>query len=316
MIMKLFEKHVGIQNAMVAISAVALVSGCCGNKGGSYSSSKSAPVYSTTEYSTPAPQPEAKVVAVPAQGKEVVVPLFEETVGKQEVDDGTVRLRKVVKTETVNQPFTIRKEMLVIDRQPAGASATPASQPFQEQEVVVQLKHEEPIVKVVSSGSIVATTKVEETQTNIQHQIRKESIEVDKGNASNVSVSDAVGGTSESSTKVQGRASSGPIMSIDAISSSSDASSLSGQSVQLSDAAVKEVFDDKTFSISSTGGKPVIVHLQEANSEIKAGDMVTLKGTVKTTSAASWTSAGYSEQAWNVAKDQAVYIDAQSVMKK
>jgi predicted transcriptional regulator len=46
--MKLFEKHVGIQNAMVAISAVALVSGCCGNKGGSYSSSKSAPVYSTT----------------------------------------------------------------------------------------------------------------------------------------------------------------------------------------------------------------------------------------------------------------------------
>src|SRR3982750_4609803 len=59
-------------------------------------------------------------------GKNVVIPLYQESinVGKREVDAGTVRLRKVVTTETVNQPVQIRRESLVIDREPAGTQTT------------------------------------------------------------------------------------------------------------------------------------------------------------------------------------------------
>ena len=41
-------------------------------------------------------------------------------VGKREVEYGGVRLRKVVKTEVVNQPVELTREEIVIERVPAG----------------------------------------------------------------------------------------------------------------------------------------------------------------------------------------------------
>jgi stress response protein YsnF len=56
---------------------------------------------------------------------EIVIPLHEEqvNVGKRTVDAGQVTIRKIIKTETVNQPIELRHETLVIDREGAGAEA-------------------------------------------------------------------------------------------------------------------------------------------------------------------------------------------------
>jgi stress response protein YsnF len=60
-----------------------------------------------------------------ADQNNIVIPLHEEqvSVGKRTVDAGQVTLRKIVTTETVNEPVQLRRETLVIDREGAGAEA-------------------------------------------------------------------------------------------------------------------------------------------------------------------------------------------------
>src|SRR4030095_6466201 len=80
--------------------------------------------------------------------RDTVIRCYEESVvvGTREVDAGSVRLRKRVTTETVNQPVQLRRETLVIDREPASgqssqaASSSAPGQAFQENETVINLK--------------------------------------------------------------------------------------------------------------------------------------------------------------------------------
>ena len=146
------------------------------------------------------------------QSERVVIPLHEEQVqvGKRTVETGTIRLRKQITTETINQPVQIRKETIVVDREPAGGTSTSQSfqsngqsaqfqsqsgsiaQPFEQGEIVVRLHSEEPVIerRVVPAGNIVVETRVNNEQVNVQQQVRRENIEVDKGNAQNVIVSE------------------------------------------------------------------------------------------------------------------------------
>jgi hypothetical protein len=129
----------GGQVALAATVAAALTfaSGCSSDKGGTgesygYSTSTSA---STTTTSGPG---ETKAV----------IPLYKESVdvGKKEVDAGTVRVKKVVKTDVVNTPVELRHEEIVIERQPASASDSAApDSAFNGQETVIHLTKEEPI---------------------------------------------------------------------------------------------------------------------------------------------------------------------------
>jgi uncharacterized protein (TIGR02271 family) len=143
--------------------------------------------------------------SVDQAGKNVVIPLYQESVnvGKREVDAGTVRLRKVVTTETVNQPVQIRRESVVIEREPGTGQPVQndqqanqgSGQPFQEQETVIRLQSEVPVIEkqVVPAGRVVAQTRVEMQQTNIQSQIRREDIDVSKsGNAQNVIIGQGI----------------------------------------------------------------------------------------------------------------------------
>lgn len=146
------------------------------------------------------------------QSERMVIPLHEEQVqvGKRTVETGTIRLRKQITTETINQPVEIRKETMVVDREPAGSAGTSQSlqsssrqgqqfqsqsgaisQPFEEGEIVLRLHSEEPVIekRVVPAGNIVVETRVNNEQVNVQQQIRRENIAVDKGNAQNVIVS-------------------------------------------------------------------------------------------------------------------------------
>jgi uncharacterized protein (TIGR02271 family) len=154
------------------------------------------------------------------------IPLYQEAVrvGTREIDAGSVRLRKVVTTETMNQPVQIRRETLVIDREPAGAQASqqgasPAA--FQQQETVIRLKRYEPVVEtqVIEAGRIVAQKKSQIEQQNVQRQVRREDIQVEKiGNPENVVISDTLkasaktegaGGAGTSGSQTQGAGSSG-----------------------------------------------------------------------------------------------------------
>lgn len=67
---------------------------------------------------------------------EIVIPLHEErvNVGKRTVDAGQVTIRKIIKTETVNQPIDLRHETLVIDREGAGAEARSSASSSQSNE--------------------------------------------------------------------------------------------------------------------------------------------------------------------------------------
>jgi stress response protein YsnF len=230
----------------IAVSSVAVVTGCHSTK----SSSSQASLYSEPVGATPSTSSQKgssyaiqsdAVTPTPAQAStqqstgqakelkgDISIPLYEEklTVGTRMVETGSVRLRKQVTTETVNQPVQIRRETLVVDREAgtgsqetAGTTATPGTAgtftPFEQGEIVIKLHKEEPVVekKVISSGRIVAKTATDTEQVTVSREVRKENIDVEKiGNPQNVTISgsvgarpsDAVGGTSTGSQQIKG----------------------------------------------------------------------------------------------------------------
>jgi stress response protein YsnF len=279
------------------------------------------------------------------------IPLYQESVqvGKREVDAGTVHLRKSVKTETVNQPVQLRTETVTIDRQPPADQAASASQPsqsgsanlqpssqsaqtaqtsqagqnaqagqpFQEQDFVIHLKREEPVVQktVVPAGRIVAQTRTQTQQTNVQAQIRKEEFAV---------VNEGVGGgaaaggqsrgadtsSSQSAQASQGGQSSQMITSPTALASA-DPTTLAGKQVKFSGAKVQQIIDDNLVAIGTDGGQPVFARVHDPVQNLKAGDTVNLTGTVRPMSNPS--ELGLTGKAADALKTQQIYIDAQKL---
>ncbi|MET0263635.1 MAG: YsnF/AvaK domain-containing protein [Rariglobus sp.] len=119
---------------------------------------------------------------------QVVIPLKRESVNvsKRTVTDGTVRLRKVVKTETINQPVELRREMLVLERVPEGSLSATASMPadFEEGEILLPITREEVVInKTVQTDQVLAYVTVESSRQDVNERVRSENIEVvDRGN--------------------------------------------------------------------------------------------------------------------------------------
>jgi len=269
-----------------------------------------------------------------ANASETVIPLHEETVrvGTREVNAGSVRLRKIIKTETVNQPVQVRRETLVVDRLPADASAQNNLQaqqggniatPFQENEVVIQLKKEEPVVEthVVPTGRIVAQKRASTEQQNIQRQVRREDVEVVKeGNPENVTISgnlrstasaDASGAGPSISSQSQGTASSQTISDVSQFSAATDKSSLAGRSVKLSDAKVQKISGEHLLALGSDPNSQTWIHVTQPIQGIKEGDTVRVSGMVQSTSQAQ---SSLGEDATQL-QGQPVFIEATSVEK-
>ncbi len=102
-------------------------------------------------------------------------------VGKRTVDAGAVRLRKIVRTEIVNQPVEIRHEDVVIERI-AADKVTPgtATSDFKEETIDVPLTREEVVVSKeahVTGAVHLNKTSTAETQ-NVSETVRKEDVEV------------------------------------------------------------------------------------------------------------------------------------------
>jgi stress response protein YsnF len=245
--MKFIRMSKRLAGFAMALWGAALVAGCHSNKSSSHGT--------TTMYSQPgatastSSQPGGGTSSVYWQEQgadrsatapsatisqgQVSIPLYEEqiVVGTRAVEAGSVRLRKQVTTETVNQPVQIRRETLVVDREAApegqtslnqtGTGATAGtsggiSTPFEQGEIVIKLHKEEPVIekRVISTGRIVAQTRTNTEQTTVQRDVRKEKIDVEKiGNPENVTISEkvgekskneAVGGTGTGSEQTKG----------------------------------------------------------------------------------------------------------------
>jgi uncharacterized protein (TIGR02271 family) len=232
--------------------------------------------------------------------QEVVIPLYSESieVGKREVDAGTVHIKKVVTTETVNQPVELRRETVSVTRiAQGGTPTTQAGQAFQAQDFSIPLKREEAVIgtRVVESGRVVASKQFTSESTNIQHQIRREDIAVDNGgnpravatgdssaSAANTS-SSAVGGAGSPGAESRGTgSSSGTITDLSTLSSVTDASTISGREVQLSSVKVQQVVAPTVIAVTAEGMRsPAYVHLQQPIDSLKVGDKVKLTGRIQ-----------------------------------
>ena len=122
--------------------------------------------------------------ATTATGSDTIeVPLTEEEVkvGKRTVDAGQVRLRKIVRTEVVNQPVEIRHEDVVVERISADqVHSGTATSDFKEETIDVPLTREEVVVSkdahVTGAVRLHKTEGVEQQQ--VSETVRKEDVEV------------------------------------------------------------------------------------------------------------------------------------------
>jgi uncharacterized protein (TIGR02271 family) len=309
-------------NTQVILSTLGVAvfaAGCSSENPGGSETTSAAPPYRETAVGGTAETQESTSSAQ-SSGTQTI-PLYKEqvNVGTRQVPDSQVTIRKVVKTETVNQPVTLTKQTLVIDRQPSPTGAQPSGQAFQDQQITIPLSHQEPVVstQVVPNGQVVATTKTDTQQTTVQKQVRSEDVAVDKGNAQNVVVSDnmtknssqSMGAATEPGGQASGSsANSGPITDITTLTGCSDPNSISGRQVQLVNVKVDQVAGQYLY-ITDNAGKDACVRLDQPAENVHPGDMVNISGTAMDMS----TMGQHAESMPQAASGQRVCIHAQSV---
>jgi uncharacterized protein (TIGR02271 family) len=215
------KPSIHMKTGLTAMAAAALAAGCCGPDGDRrsalspspgtttyYSDTSNTRLPATTSTAAESTQTERTRVRETTSAEATAqdqysLPLYSESlkVGKREVENGSVRLRKVVRTENASQPIELRRETVVIDREAFDQArrAADAGQPgdfgaqFQEKEIVIDLKREEPVVEVQPfvSGRIIARKNAQTDQQNVQRQVRREEVEILKsGNDQDITITE------------------------------------------------------------------------------------------------------------------------------
>jgi uncharacterized protein (TIGR02271 family) len=106
-------------------------------------------------------------------------------VGKREVEYGGVRLRKIVRTEKVNQPVELAHEEIVIERVPASGSEKQPGQPIgnksEEQEIYIPLRREEAVVEKTTRTreEVHVGKRREKEQETVHEELRHEDVEIE-----------------------------------------------------------------------------------------------------------------------------------------
>jgi uncharacterized protein (TIGR02271 family) len=104
-------------------------------------------------------------------------------VGKREVEYGGVRLRKIVRTETVNQPVELKREEIVVERVPVESSeSTRDDSDFSDEEIYIPLRREEAVVeKTARTREEVRLGKRTETENEtVSDTVRREDVEIQR----------------------------------------------------------------------------------------------------------------------------------------
>ena len=132
----------------------------------------------------PATQARSTGANSPTEGTTVELTQEELKVGKRQVEYGAVRLRKIVRTETVNQPVELQREEIVIERVPAtGKEPRQSGKAFSQEEIYIPLRREEPVVQKEArvTEEVRARKRTETERQTIQEQVRREDVQVERG---------------------------------------------------------------------------------------------------------------------------------------
>src|SRR5437899_1632446 len=140
--------------------------------------------------SQPAQRQAAQAAAGGQTAEAATVQLREEQlkVGKREVEAGGVRLRKIIRAETVNQPVELRREEILVERvsgTESGIKPQSGSGEFQEQDIYIPLRREEPVVEKEARvrEEVRVSKKAETDRQTVAQQVRKEDVEIQRSGA-------------------------------------------------------------------------------------------------------------------------------------
>ncbi len=111
-------------------------------------------------------------------------------VGKRQVEAGGVRLRKVILTETVNQPVELQREEIIVERVPGKQGPSSGAQ-FKQEEVFIPLRREEAVIqKETRVREEVKVSKKSQTERqNVSEQVRREDVEIQRSGSPAASTS-------------------------------------------------------------------------------------------------------------------------------
>ncbi len=317
--------------AVVAVVGAALLAGGCSSTHEQASNSSPAPVVSSYPSSSggTGDNYDTQAGGAVSATNNMVIPLQKEqvNVGTQQVAEGSVRIRKIVKTETVSQPVQIRTESVSVERVAGGGqvesgSANSLSTPFKEGEVVINLTKEQPFVstQVVPAGSVVIKKQVSTQSVSIQHQVRSEDVAaVPTGNLENIHISsnvtpaanEAAGAPPSASEQSSGAG--GTITQLDQLTASSSGG-LAGQQVNLSAVPVQKVIGTWLLAVGPASGSPIYVRVSEPPNGISAGDTISINGVVEQVPS-STSSLGLDQQSSQALDGQKIMINAKSVSR-
>jgi uncharacterized protein (TIGR02271 family) len=105
-------------------------------------------------------------------------------IGKREVEYGGLRLRKIVRTETVNQPVELRREEIVIERTPvqSGATCEKIDAKFDGEEIYIPLRREEAVVEktVRNTEEVRVGKRTEIDRKEVSESFRREEVKIEK----------------------------------------------------------------------------------------------------------------------------------------
>jgi uncharacterized protein (TIGR02271 family) len=306
--------------AIATVAGLALASGCASKE---HTSSCYSPPPSTA-YAPPPEQPPPKQTATTAGPGDIVVPLSQETVsvGKQEVDGGSVRLKKIVKTETINQPVEVRREEIVIDRSNATGEANTAKA-FSDEDTVIPLRREEVVIQkqIVPAGQIVVHRRWTTEKQTATAQVRREDIDLSQLNQPGVTVTESAksstsatgGATSPGGTSTGSASSDTGIITEPGALSEQNAAKFNGWQVKFSHMKVHKTYGERVFDVTSEDGRPLYFVMNEPPpSAIREGDMVLVTGKIKQR-AGTVTQTGLESQGAEVINQQAYYIEVQKL---
>lgn len=129
---------------------------------------------------------EAGAVSV---SEETVVPTAREelAVGKRQVTDTrNYRIRRYVAERPAEASVTLHDERVIIERR-APAEAGPGTEPFEESELEVKAKREEPVVskRVVAGEEVVVRKEAQDRVESVRDKVRESRVEVDRAAAGN-----------------------------------------------------------------------------------------------------------------------------------
>ncbi|HWF20030.1 MAG TPA: YsnF/AvaK domain-containing protein [Verrucomicrobiae bacterium] len=236
-----------------------------------------------------------------SSGGDVVIPLEKEQaqVGTQRVDQGGVRIRKFVRTETINEPVQVREETVSVDRVPGGAQGnanTALNTPFQSGEITIPLVKEQPVVttQVVPDGAVVIHRQETTQQMNVPAQVRQERVVAEPvGNPANLNISQdlrrgereneepyaqgAPGASYGQSSGTSGQ----PITQLNQLCNTSDTASLYNSQVNISNVKVDRVLNDQLIQVRADNGTKFFVHIDQPTQGLHRDQIITLNGAIK-----------------------------------